>query len=380
MNAKSWLFIGSIALAGGTFLAACATDGSGLSMVGGSAKPSLMLPSEQVSAAAAAKGYAGPQACAGCHSEQYNHYRMSGHPKKLRPAAEARAFGAPLPEGYTWDDISYVIGGAEWKIRFVNQQGYIITQTGAKKDRPGKNQYNMATGRWVDYSAKDINKPYNCGTCHTSGYSKEGNQDGRPGLVGTWAFPGIVCEECHGPGAAHAKSPAKANIKVDRTPAACGKCHIRGDADKIPASNGFIQHHEQYNEYLKGAHVGKLGCNDCHNPHKPSHTSIKATCSSCHQATAKQYEGSRMQKSGVDCIECHMPKAGRTAEVFGKYQADIRTHIMRISTAPTDKMFTDDGKFATGKLTLDFACLSCHGSRDINWARNNVKNIHTLGK
>ena len=45
-------------------------------------------------------------------------------------------------------------------------------------------------------------KPYNCGTCHTTGYNPEGENE-LPGIVGTWAEPGIRCEECHGPGAGH---------------------------------------------------------------------------------------------------------------------------------------------------------------------------------
>lgn len=31
------------------------------------------------------------------------------------------------PEGYTWDDVTYVIGGYNWKARFIDQNGYIIT-------------------------------------------------------------------------------------------------------------------------------------------------------------------------------------------------------------------------------------------------------------
>ena len=187
----------------------------------------LRLPSEIPAEPAAAKGYVGAQACATCHEQIYNHYRDHGHPKKLRPAAEVRAWGMPLPDGYTWDDISYVIGGATRKARYIDQQGYIITKTGPSKDKPGKNQYNTATGRWVDYEAGKVTK-YDCGPCHMTAYSKDGNQDGRPGMVGTWAFPGITCEECHGPGKAHVAAPSKTNVKVDRSDTACGKCHIRG--------------------------------------------------------------------------------------------------------------------------------------------------------
>jgi hypothetical protein len=285
----------------------------------------------------------------------------------------------PLPEGYDWSDISYVIGGARWKARFMDREGYIITKTGPKKDQPGKNQYNLATGRWVNYDAGKT-KPYDCGTRHTSGYSKDGRQDGLPGIVGTWAFPGITCEECHGPGAAHANDPRKANIKVDRSPAACGKCHIRGVGEKIPAGGGFIQHHEQYNEYLAGPHAGKVECATCHDPHKRAEVSIRKQCADCHASQAKDYAGSKMALSGVTCVQCHMPSAGKSAETFGKYAGDVKAHIAKISTNPADRMFTDDGKFATGKLTLDFACLRCHGSHDVAWALANAKGIHTRGR
>jgi hypothetical protein len=342
-------------------------------------KPSLLLPSEQVSPAAQTKGYAGPQACAVCHASHYNDYRASGHPKKLRPAAEARAWGIPLPEGYAWSDIRYVIGGARWKARFLDHEGYIITNTGLKKDRPGKNQYNLATGRWVDYEAGK-KKPYDCGPCHTTGYSKEGRQDGLPGIVGNWVFPGITCEECHGPGAAHSEKPSKANITIDRSPVACGKCHIRGVGEKIPASKGFIRHHEQYNEYLAGPHAGKVPCVTCHDPHKRAAVSVRKPCTECHAQQAKEFAGSRKERAGVTCVDCHMPPAGKSAESFGKYVGDVKAHIVKISTNPADKMFTEDGKFATGKLTVEFACLRCHGSRDAAWALKHAKGVHALGK
>ena len=41
------------------------------------------------------------------------------------------------PEGYTWDDISYVNGGYGWKARFIDQRGYIITG-----DQDAATQYN----------------------------------------------------------------------------------------------------------------------------------------------------------------------------------------------------------------------------------------------
>ena len=79
------------------------------------------------------------------------------------------------PVGFAWDDISYVIGGFEWKARFIGTDGYIITAGGG-------NQYNLATDEFVDYH-KDELKPYDCGTCHTTGYQPDGNEDGLEGMV-----------------------------------------------------------------------------------------------------------------------------------------------------------------------------------------------------
>jgi Cytochrome c554 and c-prime len=349
--------------------------------MGPEGKMTLKLPSEVVSDTWAAKGYVGPRACLSCHEQIYGYYRDHGHPKKLRPAVEAREWGVPLPEGYTWDDISYVIGGATRKARYIDQQGFIITKVGPKKDKPGKNQFNTATGRWVDYNAGQVAK-YDCGPCHMTAYTKDGSQDGKTGIVGTWAFPGITCEECHGPGKAHVAAPSKNNIKVDRADAACGKCHIRGARERIPAGGGFISHHEQYNELIASPHAGKVSCVTCHDPHKRAAISQKpeAGCDKCHAKEAADFKGGRHERSLVKCTDCHMPAAGKSAENFGKYVGDIKTHIFRISLGPDDQMFTTDGKFATGKLTADFACLSCHASRDKAWAAAQAKGIHARGK
>lgn len=148
----------------------------------------------------------------------------------------------------------------------------------------------------MDYKAGE-KTPYKCGPCHMTNYSAEGNQDGLEGIAGTWSFPGIHCEECHGPGQEHSKSGDKSKIKVEKSSSACGKCHIRGEASKIPAQKGFIQHHEQYNEYLASPHKDKVGCVACHDPHKPARFGVRVQCGSCHAAQSKAFEGSSMQRA-----------------------------------------------------------------------------------
>ncbi len=362
MKRKGWLILMFLVFAG------CAMVAS--QMAGGK----IVLRSETP----AKEGYAGPQKCAECHLDIYDDYRATAHPYKLRPVEEARITGFPVPEGYTWDDISYVIGGRRWKSRYVGTDGYIITMTGKNRDVKGKNQYNIAKGSWSNYHGGE-KKPYNCGRCHTSGYSKEGHQDGLEGIIGTWAFPGISCEECHGPGAAHAKAPTKENIKKDTSSAACGKCHVRGKKDKIPAKGGFIRHHEQYNEVLASPHKD-MNCVDCHDPHKPLQAAIKADCTSCHNDVAAQFKGSKMERVGKTCEDCHMPMATKSAVSLARWQGDVKTHLFRIDPDPNAKMFTDDGKFANGSLTVEYACLDCHLDRDAAWAGKYAKGAHTIGK
>ncbi|MEW6374943.1 MAG: multiheme c-type cytochrome [Thermodesulfobacteriota bacterium] len=338
----------------------------------------LVLRSETPSPEMAKKGYVGPQKCAECHQKIYNDYRATAHPYKLRPVEEARIVGLPLPEGYTWDDISYVVGGRRWKSRYMDKNGYIITMTGKNREIKGKNQYNIATGTWVDYHPGE-KKPYDCGSCHTTGYSKEGHQDGLEGIIGTWALPGITCEECHGPGMAHIEAKGKGNIIKETSSAFCGKCHVRGEKNKIPASGGFIRHHEQYNELLASPH-NNAKCVECHNPHKPLKIGIVAECSSCHGDVAKEFKGSKMEKVGKTCEDCHMPYATKSAVFTARWQGDVKTHLFKINIDPEAKMFTDDGKWAKGYLTLYFACLQCHMDRDKTWAAQYAKKAHTIGK
>lgn len=250
----------------------------------------VVIPVVALSGFAYASHYVGSEACMSCHLKQYNDFVVSGHPYKLRTAQDAKIAGLPLPDGYTWNDISYVIGGRNWKVRYMDKKGYIITMTGKNRDKPGKNQFNLETGKWTNYHAGEKNKKYNCGRCHTTGYSKEGKQDGLEGIVGTWEFPGIQCESCHGPAGKHIAAAkkgkyTKGDIALEKSSALCGKCHIRGKAEKIPAKGGFIRHHEQYNELLASPHKS-MNCVTCHDPHKRAELAIKnQLCSMPQQAT-----------------------------------------------------------------------------------------------
>jgi formate-dependent nitrite reductase cytochrome c552 subunit len=87
-----------------------------------------------------------------------------------------------------------------------------------------------------------------------------------------------------------------------------------------------------------------------------------------------------MHLKGVKCIDCHMPEATRSAFKKGKYKGDVKTHLFKINLDPGAQMFTKDGKFANGFLTVEFACLACHQEKTRAWAIATSKRVHFLGK
>jgi hypothetical protein len=325
-------------------------------------------------AAGAGAEYVGSAACGECHTETYETFLMSGHPYKLSPVVDGKAPEYPfttveeLPEGYTWDEISYVIGGYNWKARFVNKEGYIITNPPGAVDAEYLNQWNFANpivgkdAGWAKYHSGEENVPYDCGTCHTTGYDPTGSFEGMPGIVGSWAEPGIQCERCHGPGSLHAANPRGVALNIERSSALCGECHLRGGSEEVNAKGGFIEHHEQYEELFQSKHI-TLDCVVCHDPHvgvvqlrQAGEQTTRTQCENCHWKEAQN----RKSMQSVACIDCHMPRVTKSA--WGdaeKFTGDIRTHLMAINPNQMGQ-FSEDGATALSELGLDFACKSCH--------------------
>jgi len=315
--------------------------------------------------------YVGSDTCGTCHEDIYSVFIKSGHPWKLNKVVDGQPPEYPFtevpnpPEGYTWDDVLYVIGGYNWKARFVGNDGFIITG-----DEDATTQYNFANpivgneAGWVDYHPGE-ERPYNCGSCHTTGYSPEGNQDDLPGLVGTWTEGGVHCEACHGPGSLHAENPRGVRLVIERDSEQCGECHVRDAPEAVNASGGFIKHHEQYEELFQSKHVA-LTCVTCHDPHvgvvqlrKAEEPTTRTQCENCHFKKAK-YQDSEIHPLIAECIDCHMPRITKSAVGNAEqFTGDIRTHMMGID-ADQIGQFTEDGSQALSELGLDFACRNCH--------------------
>lgn len=322
--------------------------------------------------------FVGAGECATCHGDIARQHERHGHNWKLNRVVDGQPPDYPFtevpspPEGYTWEDVSFVIGGFAWKARFIDLEGFIITG-----DENATTQYNFPlidqrTGEviveagWVPYNPGQ-EKPYNCGSCHTTGYDHDRtNMFDLPGFIGSWEEEGIQCEECHGPGSLHVEEPIRVNMLIDRSAEACGQCHYRGAEGVIESSGGFIKHHEQYEEILTAPHAA-FECIDCHNPHQSAvhadpeinpNRSMRNACTNCHFGQPVQPQHA---DNDVTCTECHMPPMTASgARNIERLWADVSTHLYQINTDPEAMQFSEDGTAVMPYITVEYACFRCH--------------------
>ncbi|MEI6278819.1 MAG: cytochrome c3 family protein [Verrucomicrobiae bacterium] len=115
---------------------------------------------------------------------------------------------------------------------------------------------------------------------------------------------GAGCESCHGPGSKHiaAGGGAGSIINPRKDPETCFRCHLEIRAKfSLPYRHWVLE--------------GRMGCGDCHNPHKGSVMkgggatnlmSKNEVCFQCHQAQRGPYvfEHEAMREG---CVVCHDP-------------------------------------------------------------------------
>ena len=328
--------------------------------------------------------YVGGQVCAGCHPDIYKNYIKSGHPWSLNRIVDGKPPSYPftkigqIPKGYTWNDIRYVIGGYNWKALFTDNAGYIITDApGNTGDNEFLNQWNFANdlvgknASMVGYHSGQEKLLNTCGECHTTGYTSVGNQDGMPGLVGTWAEDGVQCEACHGPGSLHSTDPQNIDMKINRTSDLCAECHSNADLELVDPVDSNGMPHPPAEMIYRGKHM-ILDCVDCHDPHsgvvqarKESLPTTRTSCEECHYKEAKYQNIPIHERINLACVECHLPRMVKTA--WGdpaKFIGDIHSHQVAITTTRSDQLVTtgEEQTYVIAPTGLNYACRQCHGS------------------
>ena len=354
------------------------------------------------------KAYVGSDVCRSCHLEHYDSWKMTLHSRMLQDARAnkdvivtdidpeiikadlkkiEKKLKVPLDQVHIpkVEDIQYTIG-SQWK------QRYLIEKDGKLFIAPI--QYNLETGRWVNYHDHDWQKrPWlkKCGGCHATGVDLEKN---------TFKEPGVGCEACHGPGSHHAALPKTALFEKRATiinPAKltggvavqiCGSCHNRGKSTHVKGAgwpvgytpgkalesyyrsksyeggdvkyfyaNEFSKgHHQQYIDWKQSAHYREgVTCVSCHSVHElggglPRGQTKEAgskSCLTCHEVINKT--GAHSIHSFANCVGCHMPRIVKSAE-----SGDIHSHVF-VALLPEDTL--RDPKIPN-------SCQTCHQHKD----------------
>lgn len=189
------------------------------------------------------EGYAGPEACRGCHTGEYASWRQTGMARMFRPYRPENILG-DFSEGSEFKEGRIRMGFEKRPYFEIESQGkwqrfYVDFTIGAKwqqgyatKLADGRMQvlpieYNVLQKKWINYwemidppgSTRALienfpkftavtNYQENCAICHTSQLKVSGaTADSMEHAV--YLQPGIDCEMCHGPSAWHAKQAAK---------------------------------------------------------------------------------------------------------------------------------------------------------------------------
>ncbi len=280
---------------------------------------------------------------------------------------------AEPPAGYAWADISYVIGGFGWKALFVDQAGYVITGGEGEQTQwnYGNETADLPAG-WANYHSAQGKPgeqvPTDCAACHSTGYQIAGHQGDKKGIVGTWAFEGVQCEACHGPGSLHAADPQGYLMQLDRSNQACAECHSRENPAHIETVDGFATQYTQYDQLYNSKHFA-IQCITCHDPHASSlfadeqvnpDAGIRQVCESCHWA--QTYQNSE-RHTALQCTDCHMPPSGLSAQgQLDIFVGDLSAHLFSINPDPNAPQFNEDGTLSMPYLTLPYACGHCHNN------------------
>ena len=376
-------------------------------------------------------GYAGSQACRGCHSAFFEQWSKSHHGLAMQPftadfARRELNFTAPrvktahavyiaglgsIVEEKAGAKHSYaiqqVLGGKyiyyflttlerghmqvlplAFDVRkraWVETTASIVTHTAGEHDQA------------VDWRDRMLTFNTSCFGCHVSQLATNYNA-ATDTYRTTWAEPGINCETCHGPSAAHVRkfregTPGKdlhiVSMKwltVQQRNEACASCHAKltpldgtfrpGDRffdhynlvalendDFYPDGRDRRENYTYTGWLMSGcARSGKLDCIHCHTSSGAYKFTVPEqannACLPCHEQRVKNaaaHSHHAAGSAGSRCVSCHMP----TTEYANMRHSD---HSMR-PPSPA----------ATLAYGSPNACNLCHKDRDPEWARDRVK-------
>lgn len=211
----------------------------------------------------------------------------------------------------------YKGGYYESRVSFFNDTQSLDLTLGYTGTHP--HDLETAAGRLV--SPDDV---HDCFSCHATAAVSAGQ------LQLANMMPGITCEGCHGPGAAHvaamkaggAKDPHIFNpghLDTEDLSDFCGSCHRSWQQVEMQHLQGVVDvRFQPYRLSMSRCFDPtdrRISCTSCHNPHQPLRTNAafyNSRCLACHlvrgEAASARRKAAACPVSNTNCISCHMPK------------------------------------------------------------------------
>ncbi|HXA51606.1 MAG TPA: cytochrome c3 family protein [Candidatus Acidoferrum sp.] len=362
--------------------------------------------------------YAGSGRCRDCHAEVYARWsktRMANvvTDPKVHPEVIIPDLTKPDPlVTFKPADIAFVYG-SKWKQRYFTKVGNDYFPLGAQWDITNKvwRAYMVREGTdwWVPhYPADNMKRPTGplCDGCHSVNYNVETH------AVTEW---NVGCEKCHGPGAAHAAAPTRANIvnpaRLASTQGSdvCIQCHSQGQPLANPIAGKYydwpvgyepgkpldqfwkLEEHKpgettfthfadgtahknrmQGNDFVQSVmYTHGVACYSCHDVHGTANNALlikpaNVLCLQCHgpqspngprAASIEQHTHHKPGSSGNECTACHMPAIEQTIA-----NVNVRAHTFRFIT-PAEGT----------SLKIPDGCTGCHADKGAAWATGQLK-------
>ena len=287
--------------------------------------------------------YAGSERCASCHAEQFRKQSKSHHASALRPILSTdlaeKLVSRPLAErsGPSFD-YERAANGLKAITRKDGEEAQALLEwtfgSGAQGQTPvgrADKQFFEHRVSWYQRSAKPgitfghpteppktavaalgqlqtADAIERCFNCHATGV--------RPGPDLTTMRPGVTCERCHGPGAAHVAKPGQTNIRNPAKLDAAAQVRFCGECHRLPTRTSAAPELEDPLSVRFAPigliasrcyqRTGRLTCVTCHDSHAdadPSPAHYTAKCQGCHTSATTSTCPRK-----PDCITCHMPR------------------------------------------------------------------------
>ena len=321
--------------------------------------------------------YSGGAACAECHqriallqqstpmrhasvraaqseiltSHRLLQFREGGFRTSLTTSSEGSTFSVT-------DGVDTASSPVVWGFGFKNGQTYILEKDGTYFESrlsffskihslditPGQppevpEDVTSALGRKMG-----IDRAKGCFSCHTTGAIASKLFESEK------ATPGVTCEACHGPGAAHIASmtgnhPDKASEIMDPSNLSpsdsvdfCGACHstwadvVEAAAQPGPGLIRFQPYRLEESRCWGRNGDARITCVACHDPHQPlvpDPSAYDSKCEACHGVSTESkrpHMASTVCKvAASNCVTCHMPKyeVPQTHAVFTDHEIRV---------------------------------------------------------